>query len=133
MSDIAITKSRTLTRDEKLREGTKLSRTYRREVKERRDELRTQYPEFLREIDERFRAASMDTLSELTEWTLAKLNIIEVAPNYRPILFNYLCARLAALRERAGLSTFDDPLEHEPDDLFIRLRRLLVGTEVHRR
>jgi hypothetical protein len=132
MSDFILHNSRELGRDEKLREGQKLSRAYRREVKERRDELRIQYPDLLGEIDAHFRAASMDTLPELTEWVLAKLSTTEVAPNYRSVLFNYVCARLAALRERAGLSTFDDPLEHEPDDLFIRIRRLLVGTGVHR-
>jgi hypothetical protein len=131
MSDQFLHRSRELTRDEKLREGTKLSRAYRREVKERRDELRAHYPELLNDIDVRFRAVSMGVLPELTEWLLAKLDRIEVAPSYRPILFNYLCARLAALRERAGLETFNDPLEHEPDDLFIRIRRLLVGPEVH--
>jgi hypothetical protein len=129
--DLPLHRSRALSRNEKLAEGTKLSRAYRREVKERRDELRAHYSELLREIDERFRAASMGTLPALTEWLLTKLDLIEVAPNYRPVLFNYLCARLAALREHAGLSTFDDPLENEPDDLFIRIRRLLVGTEVH--
>jgi hypothetical protein len=127
MTDIALTESRKLTKDEKLAEGQKLSRTYRKAVKERRDELRALYPELMGEIDEHFRAGSMATLAELTEWLLVKLNAIKVMPSYQPILFNYLCARLAALRERAGLSTFDDPLPDQPDDLFVRIRRLLVG------
>jgi hypothetical protein len=113
MTDLPLHCSRELTKDEKLAEVQKLSRAYRREIQKRRDELRNHYPELLREIDERFRAASMDTLSELTEWLLTKLNIIEVTSNYRPVLFNYLCARLSALRERAGLPTFDDPLPSE--------------------
>jgi hypothetical protein len=127
MTDIALTESRKLTKDEKLAEGQKLSRAYWKTVNERRDELRAHYPELLREIDARFRASTMITLPELTEWVLMKLNAIEVTPSYRPILLNYLSARLAALRERAGLPTFEDPLPDQPDDLFIRIRRLLAG------
>jgi hypothetical protein len=79
------------------------------------------------EIDERFRASTMIALPELTEMLLAKLNAIDVTPSYRPILLNYLGARLAALRERAELPTFDDPLPDQPDHAFIRFRRLLAG------
>jgi hypothetical protein len=123
--------SRKLTRDVKLTDGQKLTRAYHHAVKKRRDELRAHYPELLHEIDEYFRGATMNSLPQLTEWTLTKLNAIEVTPNYRPILFNYVCARLSALRERAGLPTFDDPLPDQPDDLFIRIRRHFADTEVH--
>jgi cyclopropane fatty-acyl-phospholipid synthase-like methyltransferase len=94
MTDLPLHRSRELTKDEKLAEVRKLSRAYRRTVQKRRDRLRAHYPELLHEIDERFRAASMDTLSELTDWL--KLSVIEVASNFRPVLFNYLCARLVA-------------------------------------
>jgi hypothetical protein len=127
MSDLPLRTSRKLNKNEKLTEGQKLSRAYRKAMKEQRDELRSSYPELLREIDEHFRAGSMDTMPQLAEWVLAKLSAIEVTPNYRPVLFNYLSARLAALNERAGLPTFNDPLPDQPDDLFIRMRRLLVG------
>jgi hypothetical protein len=127
MSDLPLADSRKLTKNERLTECNKLSCGYRKTIKERRDELRALYPELMHEIDERFRAGTMATISELTEQLLAKLNAIHIAPSYRPILLNYLSARLAGLRERAGLSTFDDPLPDQPDDLFIRIRRLLVG------
>jgi hypothetical protein len=95
--------SRKLRKDERLTERSKLSRAYRKAVKEQRDELRALYPE------------------------LSKFDAIDIAPSYRPILLNYLSAHLAGLRERAGRPTFDDPLPDQPDDLFIRIRRLLAG------
>jgi hypothetical protein len=119
--------SRKLRKDERLTERSKLSRAYRKAVKEQRDELRALYPELMREIDERFRAGAMATLPELTEALLAKLNAIHITVSYRTILLNYLSARLAGLHERAGRPTFDDPLPDQPDDLFIRMRRLLAG------
>jgi hypothetical protein len=131
MSDLPIIESRKLTKDERLTERSKLSRAYRKEVQEQRNELHALYPELMREIDERFRAGTIATLPELTERLLEKLNAIHITPSYRPILLNYLSAHLAALNERAGLPTFNDPLPDQPDDFFIRMRRLLVGTEVH--
>jgi hypothetical protein len=128
MTDIALTKNRKLNKDEKFAEGQKLSRAYRKAVKEQRDELRTLYPELMREIDECFRAGAMTMLPALTEKLLTKLSAIDIAPSYRPILLNYLSAHLSGLCERAGLPTFDDPLPDQPDDAFIRFRRLLAGS-----
>jgi len=127
MTDLPLHASRKLRKDERFTERNKLSRAYRKAVKEQRDELRALYPALTREIDERFRAGTMVTLPELTEQLLEKLNAIHVTPSYRPILLNYLSAHLAGLRERAGLPTFNDPLPDQPDDLFIRIRRLLAG------
>ena len=73
MTDIALTESRKLSKNQKLAERQKLAGTYRKAVKERRDELRALYPELMREIDEHFRAGSMTTLAGLTERVLAEL------------------------------------------------------------
>jgi hypothetical protein len=126
VTDLFLHKSRKLNKDEKLAEGQKLSRAYRAAVREQRDELRTHYPEPMREIDECFRAGAMIMLPELTKQLLAKLNAIDIAPSYRPILLNYLSAHLSGLCERAGLPTFSDPLPDEPDNAFIQFRRLLA-------
>jgi hypothetical protein len=125
MSDLAITKSRKLSKDEKLAETGKLTRAYRQWQREQLAEALagahgTVVAELMALLDrlELNSAATLLNAVQRTDWN-------EISYDTRLTVLHQINETIARVRSRNGLSPIDDPLPGEPDSLFRRIKQIL--------
>jgi hypothetical protein len=125
MSDIAITKSRKLGKDEKLAETRKLTRAYLAWHRE-------QLEEALIGVHGDVLVQLMIQLKNLRE-ARGLLNFIEaqdwasIDAETRLIALHEINVAIARLRERNGMAPIDDPLPGQPENLFRRIKQTLFA------
>jgi hypothetical protein len=123
MTDLALTKSRELNKDEKLAESQKLSRAYRAWH-------RKQLEEALIGVHGDVLVQLMIQLKNLRE-ARGLLNFIEaqdwasIDAETRFIALHEINSAITRLRERAGMAPIDDPLPGERNSLFRRIKHAL--------
>jgi hypothetical protein len=127
MSDIAITKSRRLTKDEKLAEGQKLSRAYKQWHREQlADALASVHgatiAELMRALDrlELSSAAALLACVQRIDWSAVSYDV-------RFTVLHQINETISRLRERNGMPAIDDPLPGQPDNVFRRIKHMLFA------
>jgi hypothetical protein len=125
MSDIALHKSRKLSKDQKLHETTRLSRAYRAWQREQLAEALTgahgaMVAELMAVLDrlELNSAAILLAAVQRTDWH-------DVDPNTRFTVLHQINETISRLRERNSMPAIDDPLPDQPDNVFRRIKKLM--------
>jgi hypothetical protein len=125
MTDLAISKSRKLNKDEKLAEVQKLSRAYKQWHREQLGEALTgahgaTVAELMSLLDrlELNSAATLLAAVQRTAWN-------EISYDTRLTVLHQINETIARLRERNGMPAIDDPLPGQPDSVFRRIKHIL--------
>jgi hypothetical protein len=127
VSDIALSKSRKLNKNEKLAESQKLPRAYKQWHREQlEDALAGPHGATVAELMilldrlELNSAAALLACVQRTDWST-------ISYDTRFTVLHQINHTITRLRERIGMMAIDDPLPNQPDSVFRRIRQMLFA------